>query len=209
MNKRFNEKRSTTDPSDRIAVLLSVIFFVSGIFVGTFSAGSIDETGSVALYGDINEYIEVIRNGSYVRADFLSAILSAYKYHLLVVFLGLSVPGFIIIPFLSGVRSFYLSFSIAAFIKVFGSGGALVAFGLFGLGALITIPCLFMLSAQSFMASYELWRLVVGKSRGTVTRIYGKRYFFRCGAVMAVLFFSVLLEMYVTPWFVSVVSVFL
>lgn len=186
-----------------------MVFFVCGTILGTFIAGSIDNSGNSAMYGDINNYIKLIESGSFERADFLSAAFSAYKYHVLVIFLGLSIPGFVVIPVVSGVRGFYLSFSIAAFIRVFGSGGALAAIGLFGLTAIITVPCLFILSAQSFNASYGLCQTIRGKTKILLAQNYSGAYFLRCIICLAVLFLSVIVEIYLTPWFVSAVSVFL
>lgn len=209
MDKRNYRKKNITDSASHIGTMLSVIFFICGILIGTFSAGLIDDSGSSALYGNISDYISLIESGSYVRADFISALFSAYKYHILVMLLGLSIPGFIIIPFVSGVKGFYLSFSFAAFIKVFNSGGAIVAFGLFGLTALISIPCLFFISTHAFSSSFGLCSCVFGKSRVGAPYCYSNGYFLSCGVCLAVLFISVLIELYVTPWFVSTVSVFL
>lgn len=209
MNKRFYGKKSITDSSSHIGTMLSVGFFICGVLLGTFTAGSINESGSMSLYGEVSEYIEQIESGGIIRADFISALIVAFKYPVFVIFLGFSIPGFVIMPFVLGLRGFYLSFSIATFIKVFGSGGALVAFGLFGLTALITIPCLFILAAQSFSSSYGLWRIFRGKSRAVMSRYYSDGYIFRCVVAQAVLLFSVLVELYITPMFVSAVSVFI
>lgn len=209
MNKRNLTSKRIKGSASYVGIMLTAIFFICGTVLGTFTAGSIDASGSSTMYGDIYNYIKLIESGSFERADFISALFSAYEYHLLVIFLGLSIPGFVIVPIVSGVRGFYLSFSIAAFIKVFGFGGTLTAVGLFGLTAIITIPCLFILSAQSFNASYGLWLAVRGRSKMGIAQNYNRGYFLRCAICLAVLFISVIIELYLTPWFVSAVSVFL
>lgn len=209
LNKRIVDKKSITDSSGRIGTMLSVIFFVCGVLLGTFTVSTISETGSSALYGEVAEYIDQLESGGIIRADIISAIISAFKYPLLVFFLGFSIPGFALVPAVVGIRGFYLSFSIATFVKVFGSGGALVAFGLFGLTALITVPCLFVLSARSFSSSYGLWRIFRGKSRAGMSRNLGSGNVFFGVITLAVLFASVLIELYITPLFVSAVSVFI
>jgi len=204
----MNRKKNTTGREGYLGLLLSVALFVCGILVGTFTAGAMDEGGSSALYGIISDYVTLVREGTFSRPELLSVLLSTYKDQVLVMFMGLSIPGFALIPIVNGVRGFFLSFSIAAFIKVFGTGGVLTAIGLFGLTAIVSVPCLIFSSAICFQASANLCRSVLIGSR-SAAKLYDRAFFLRCGLCLAALVVPVILEMYVVPWFVSAVSVFL
>jgi len=179
------------------------VFFLVGIVIGTFSAGSLDEAGTLALRHSMAEYIEQITAGTHIAPGFLSALWVTGRVPLLVLFLGFSLLGSLCLPVVAGVRGFYLSFSIAAFIRAFGAGGWPLAFALFGTGALITVPCFFILASQAFAASAQMGRSALGAGNVRAGALYGRGYLLRTGLCTAGILLAVLVELYVTPALVA------
>jgi len=190
-------------------LLICVIFFLSGIVVGTFSANALDEAGTLALQNSMAGYIDQIAEGMYIVLSFWGTLWITGRVHLLVLFLGFSLLGALCLPVVAGVRGIYLSFSVAAFIRAFGAGSWPLAFALFGAGALLTVPCFFLLASQAFSASAHLGRSVIGAGQIRVGALYGRGYVMRIGLCTVGVLAAVLLELYVTPALVVWTSSFL
>jgi len=186
---------------------LCLIFFVAGVVVGTLSAGNLPDSEIRALESSMAGRIGQIADGTYVAPRFLSAFWSLGNYHLLVLFLGFSLLGAFVLPLLSAVRGFYLSFSIAAFIQVFGVGDWPVAFSLFGVSSIIAIPCFFLLASQAFAASTQLGRTLMKSGNIQAKTLYNSHYIMRTVLCFLGLMAAVLIELYVTPSLVAWVSV--
>ena len=194
---------------DFSGLMVCAIFFVSGIVIGTFSARTLDTAETWALYNSISGYLSQIADGTYISPGFLSVLWSTGRYHLLILFLGFSLLGVLCLPIVSGMRGFYLSFSIAAFLRAFGTEGWPVAFSLFGVGALITVPSFFLLASQSFTASAHLGRAVWGTSKVHARTLYHRGYLIRAAICFVGLLAAAAIELYVTPAFVVWTSSFL
>ena len=201
--------KSRPDKDELFGLMICTIFFACGIVVGTFSARVLDYAETLALYTSISGYINQIADATYVPPGFLSVLWATGRYHLLVLFLGSSLLGVLCLPVLSGIRGFYLSFSIAAFIRAFGPEGWPVAFALFGVGALITVPCFFLLVSQAFTSSARLGRGVLGPGRVHLRTLYHRGHIIRTAICFVGILAAVLLELYVTPFLVAWLSAFL
>jgi len=190
-------------------LLVCVIFFLSGIVVGIFSASSLDEAGTLALQSSMAGYIDHITQGTHIAPGFLDTLWVTGRIHLLVLFLGFSLLGTLCLPLVAGVRGFYLSFSIAAFIRAFGTGGWPLAFALFGTGALITVPCFFLLASQAFSTSATLGKAALGMGQVRAGILCGQGDLMRTGICTVGILAAALLELYVTPQLVIWASSFL
>ena len=188
---------------DAFGLILCVIFFLGGVFIGTFTARALDDAGTWALYHSISGYIYQIADGTYVPPNFFSVLWSTGRYHFLVLFLGFSLLGVLCLPVVSGLQGFYLSFSIAAFIRAFGMEGWPMAFSLFGLGALITVPSFLLLASQAFSSSLQLGKAGLGAGKLYFGSLYSKGYFMRALLCLAGILAAVLLELYLTPSLVT------
>jgi len=198
--------------SDRrgfLGLMVCGIFFACGIILGTVSARRLDALGTQVLYESMMGYMEQIRAGTYVSPGFLSVLWTAGRDHLLVLFLGFSLLGSLCLPILSGVRGFYLSFPIAAFIRAFGTGGVPVALSLFGVGALFTLPIFFVLTEQAFSASAEMGRMVLGVGNVQIGALYGRGFLRKLIFCSFGILAAVFVEIYLTPALVSWTSSFL
>ncbi|MCL2568383.1 MAG: stage II sporulation protein M [Oscillospiraceae bacterium] len=190
-------------------LLVCAIFFLSGIVVGTFSAASLDEAASAALRASMSGHIDQIIAGTATEPGFWSTLWATGRVPLLILFLGFSLFGTPILPMVAGVRGFYLSFSIAVFIRAFGIAGWPLAFVLFGVGALITVPCFFLLASQAFRSSLGLGKAVLGAGKVHLGILCGPGYFGRCGLCAVLILVAVFVELYVTPALVVFASSFL
>lgn len=205
MTKRlFSENLGFKGQGGFSGFTLCVAFFISGAFIGSFAAGLIDNGSGLSDY--ISAYISLAKSGSAAAPDFLTVLWSGSKYHLAAVCLGFCVLGVAGIPVLLGVKGFFLSFSTAVFIRIMGQNGLLLAFGIFGLTAVFTLPCLFILATQAFSSSYLLLGIASNRGIKSSSPIYDMGYFTRCGICALVLLVSAVIETFLTPLIVTFIS---
>ncbi|MDR2501737.1 MAG: stage II sporulation protein M [Oscillospiraceae bacterium] len=109
---------------------------------------------------------ELVTPGAQLREHLLSPassgffgnLLSESKYALIALALGCSTIGVAGIPALAAARGFFLCFSMAGIVRVFGGAGIPYALVSVMPRALLTIPFLFLLSERAFRASARLIR---------------------------------------------------
>ena len=77
------------------------------------------------------------------------------RWHLLVWVLGSTSLGRWMVPFVFAARGFFLSYAVAG-LSVAAQGGVVLAFCVFGVGALLSLPVLFLLGGQSFEMSEQI-----------------------------------------------------
>jgi len=207
--KRNRIGRGDSDQRGFLGLLICAVFFVCGIIVGTFSARRLDTAGTHALYESMVGYMEQVRAGIYISPGFFTVLWTTGRDHLIVLFLGFSLLGAFCLPVLSGVRGFYLSFSIAAFVRVFGMDGVPVALSLFGVGTLLTLPAFFILVTQAFSASAQMAKAVFGIGTLQVGLLYGRGYWLRLIVCFLGILAAVFIEIYLTPALVSWTSSFI
>ena len=207
--KRKMTYGASFDQHGVLGLLICAVCFACGIAAGTLSAQRLDGAGAYALRESMLSYMEQIRAGTYLSPGFLSVLWTTGRDHLIVVFLGFSLLGAFCLPILSGVRGFYLSFPVAAFIRVFGAEGLPVALSLFGVGALFTLPTFLVLATQAFSASAEMGRATLGGGVLQAELLYGRPYLQRLAICFLGILAAVLTELYLTPTLVSWTSSFL
>ena len=110
-------------------------------------------------------------------------------------------------PLVFVVRGFLLSFAIASFVRMLGSGGALLALAVFGVPGCVGIPALFVLGVQGWEASRALGSRFLGEGRRGLP--YGRSYFLRCAACAGALLVCAGLETTAVPALVSGAAGFL
>lgn len=101
------------------------------------------------------------------RADgvsFWETLWDIGRWPFLVWILGSTVMGRWMVPLVFAGRGFLLSFAVAG-LSVAAHGGVLLAFCLFGLSALVSLPVLFLLGSQS-------WEMA-GRIRGRLFAAFG------------------------------------
>lgn len=182
-------------------VILAALFLI-GIFTGCFV--SLRVSGETSEY--LTGYISGIVNGEAVSSSAGQAIVNSFLFPAIVFVLSFTVFGIAAIPLAVAIRAFFLSFAITAFICSFGNTGILLALGALGLQNLLSLPCLFILSAQGMASSLAVVSVFSGKPK-KAGGFYGKPALFKALICFLVLIAAALLEAYVTPLLFSAIAV--
>lgn len=153
MKKRFVIYSGPINYDSLLGLLLCGVMFLFGSVAGTVSAGYISD--GAALFSDISSYTGA-QQTSLSAAGFFQSFFAMSKYHLMAVFLASSVAGVILIPILSALRGFFLSVSIAAFVRLFGLDGILASLFYLGVPVFIGLPCFFLISSRAFLISRSM-----------------------------------------------------
>lgn len=183
--------------------LLSICF-LAGMVAGCFWANGIAGEGNEALSAYIDGCLAGARVGELAVPDIFSVLIDILRWPVLTFLLAFTAAGIIGIPFLFLIRSFLLSFAVTSFVRVFGGTGIILAFALFGITGLFTVPVLFVLGTQGLTACFLLASRLRGKKRSGI--LYGKQYFVRCGVCAAVLLLCVFCERIVIPPLVAMMA---
>ena len=96
---------------------------------------------------------DVIRLNNYSLGN---VYFNLVKYPILMFLSGFTVFGSIIVPICLISKGFSISFSITAIVQALGRKGVILAFAIFGLQTLISIPCFLVISASSIEGSYYI-----------------------------------------------------
>lgn len=105
--------------------------------------------------------------------SFWESLWDVGRWPLLVWLLGSTALGRWMVPMVFAVRGFFLSYAVAG-LSMAAQGGVLLAFCLFGLGALISLPLFFLLGSQS----WEMAGRIRGRLFATLSD-YPKEYWLR------------------------------
>lgn len=186
------------------ATAISAALFLVGAVVGSVIGSKITPEASGSLYTYVFDYLNSIKEFDFSRFNLLYALFNNFKYHLVVFILGFAGFGMFLIPFVSGVRGFFLSLSVSAFVRLLGSAGISLSMAAFGIQAVLTLPCLLILSSVAFYASKRMLTYTGGKRRD-LSPVFSKQYLLICGLCFIVLFISALCEAYLVPSLLSMV----
>jgi hypothetical protein len=191
--------------TNKCFIMLSC-FFLIGAMIGTAAGGYVSgETGTM-LSGTVEEFLGYINKKAIDKNAFPSVLIDAFKFPLVSVFLGTSILGFILLPPLMAARGFYIGFAASALIRAFGPDGRPLVFAAYGIGALITVPCMFILSIQSMQMSGNLFGLTVNGVKGA--GIINRRYLINFLICMAFILLSAILDFFLTPYLIRLSASF-
>ncbi|MDR0838600.1 MAG: stage II sporulation protein M [Oscillospiraceae bacterium] len=177
-------------------------FLCAALFVCGCAAG-VAASGLLTRSAPVGEYISGLSEsaGSALGGRFASSFLSAGKFHLAALLFAFSVLGVAGIPSVAAVRGFLLCFAMSSVIRFCGSGSVWAVLAMFSPEAIISVPCLFVLSAQSFNASAGLLRAASGASRGALP--FSGGFLSRGAACAALLAVAALIEAIISPGLVA------
>lgn len=204
MNRRIKNLFGKNYTYNYIAFLVCAAFFLCGGIVGAFSSASITDTDYAFdfLFG----YLKLAEDDLVSNPGFLSVMINTLKFPLIALFLGFSVFGVIGLPILSAVRGFLLAFSASLICRLFGTGGIWLAFALYGLSALMTVPCFFVLSSQCFSSSGYLLQAVLHPSQRTTISPFNRTFLKRCVICFIILLAVALLETLFSPGLIKLAA---
>ena len=171
--------------------LLTVCFLI-GMLGGQVSAEKTSEGALSELYRYLTSYYTLDVGEERGIGVFLNALLIYFRYPLLALCMGLTVAGALLLPLLSAVFGFFLSYAACCFARIYGGSGVLLAAAVLGLRCLVTLPCFFILAVQALHSVGGLVSLrrkpVMGLERWLV-----------CCVVSAVLLAGALAERVLSP----------
>jgi uncharacterized membrane protein SpoIIM required for sporulation len=178
---------------DYLGLIICGALFICGGIVGAAAAGFAGSAG-------ISDYMAgyLARAGDSSIGGFFTALFNAWTYPLIAILLGFSVFGVFCVPLLAGVRGFFLCFSVSAVVRHFGGDGVILALTIFGVSAVMNVPCFFILAVQSFSSSLHVFKSVTARGGGS-SRPYRGGFFKRVLVCAAVLMGSALIDTLIVP----------
>jgi hypothetical protein len=165
MGKRVGKLWDVLSSGRCAALLLLSAAFLLGGLAGCLLAARAGGAGAEALSAYLQGYLAAADADGVARPDVLSVLWQLVRWPLLAAALGLTPLGLLGIPLLFLVRGFLLSFAIASFFRVLGVSGLVMAFALFGLTGLLSVPVFFILGLQSFLSAGAVSGRLLGESR--------------------------------------------
>jgi len=136
-------------------VVLGSVFALGGL-LGCLMASWVGGDGSAGLADYIRSFLQAAQEEYTEPPAVLPLLWEQARYPLAVIVLGFTALGAVAIPLLFGLRSFFLSFAISAFVRMFGGDGIVLSLILFGLSGVVSVPVLFVLGAQGWQMSLAL-----------------------------------------------------
>ncbi len=190
-------------PEERILPALAVVSvsFLLGGLAGCLMSTFVEGAGQESLRSYLEGFLVTAQAGGGNLPALAAQLWDILRWPVLALLLGFTALGVLGLPVLFAIRGFLLAFSIAAFVRIFGSAGCLLAFLVFGVGGGVSLPVLFVLGVQSLTAARTLASRFLGE--GKAPSPYGRAYFLRCGGCAAALCVCILLERFAVPALVS------
>lgn len=179
-----------------VPLLLLTALFLAGGLTGCLMASWVGGGGSDGLAEYIRSYLLTAQEGTGSTPTVPALLWDVFRYPLAVWALSFTALGLIGIPAAFAIRGFFLSFAISSFVRMFGGYGLLLAAVVFGIPGVFSIPVLFVLGCQGWLASRVLAERVSRGRRQAAP--YDRLYWVRCGACAGGLLLCVWAERFVT-----------
>ena len=186
------------------ALLVSGTAFFLGGLVGCLLAACVEGMGSQALRTYLETFLSAAGEGRIIPPALLPTLWQVLRWPVMAAALGFTALGVLGVPVLFAARGFLLSFSISAFVRLFGNAGGLLAFLVFGVPGCVAVPVFFVLGVQSQLSAGRLAARRQGEGRRGAC--LGRSYLVRCGLCACALGVCVLLEYLAVPALVAGLS---
>lgn len=187
---------SISDAAYVVPVILLTSLFLLGGAAGCLMSSWVGGGGSDGLAEYIRSYLLTAQEGTGSAPSVPALLWDVFRYPAAVWALGFTALGLVGIPAVFAVRGFFLSFAISSFVRMFGGYGLMLAAVVFGIPSAFSIPVLFVLGSQGWVASRSLAERLSGGRRRTSP--YDRPYWGRCGMCAAGLLLCVWVEQFVT-----------
>lgn len=185
-----------------VRLLFLALFFFAGIVLGQVFSSRVPNATGEELKRYLSDFLKLEGGGGEPSSQAaLSAAVLYFRYPLAAFLLGFASIGIFLLPFLTGIFGFFLSFSVCCFTAAFGSDGVLLALAVFGLRCAVTLPCYFLLAVPSLERSMALVCLSFGKGRRSAPVVYGREWWERLAVISGVLLAGMCAELMLAPWF--------
>lgn len=186
-----------------LALVVTAGFFVLGSLLGCLLILQADGAGAEALETYLTSFLAAAGEEELQTPELPAILWRTLRWPVGAVLLGFTSLGLAGIPLLSMLRGFLLTFSVGAFVRMYGQNGVRIAFCLLGVTGLISVPVFLLLSAQSFLSAMRLAAAPGGQTH-KVSEENPFPWQVGCAAALTV---CILLERYVIPlWMTSMAA---
>ena len=177
--------------------LIVLILFLIGIIVGIVFINNISNEQKVELSEYITDFADVLRQNKQIQLNNL-LMESTIKNLIMAVsfwFIGCTVIGLPILYGMIGVRGFFLGYSMAVIVGVFGTlKGALFCISTLLPQNILAIPCILALAVSGIKISKSIFK--DKRKENIKVEIY--RHTFFCLVMITVLVLSSFVEVYLS-----------
>jgi len=199
-----NNKNSHMQSRDfSVSIALMIVFILSGIVVGTVCCFATDFFPS--NLGFITQIDKLGQNG--FDYSFFQSLFNFSKYPLLIFIFGLTALGFFVTPVLVFLKGFFLSFSVSAIFKCIEKNALLLAFSIFGVQVVFSIPCIIFFASVSFEFSKNFVNFFKKKTQiKKINKVRPQEYFFIFLIVIIFVFLFAFLDTLITPKLIEITT---
>jgi len=191
-NSRRSNDSVLNQRDGKICFILLILGFSIGCFIGSLVGPSLTYDSWLSDFLGLSK----LQNMGIVSAFFHFS-----RFHLVALLLGSSFLGIVLIPALSCIRGYILSFTAASIISAYPQNGLIMAAVILGIPALISLPCYFLLSIEGFRTATRIFHLVRGNSAPRKDRLLS------CSlACLPFLAAGTLAELKLVPYLVSLLT---
>lgn len=186
-----------------VHLLILALFFFAGVVLGQVFSSRIPDATGEELRRYLTDFLNLEEAGDFSSRTALSAAVLYFRYPLSAFLLGFASIGILLLPLMTGIFGFFLSYSVCCFTAAFGPDGVLLALAVFGLRCAVTLPCYFLLAVPSLERSMALVSLSFGKGRRSTPVVYGREWWERLAVISGVLAAGMCAELMLAPWFLG------
>ncbi len=190
--------------------LLTLGLFLLSCLVGLYAGGALALRQSALVVPELQRYFAaysaVAKDAPAGLRTVLQSVFLYFRYPVLVFLLGFASFGMVLIPPITSVLAFSFSYAVCCFVAALGTEGVTLALALLGLRYLLTLPCCLVLAVPALRTSWELTRCTFGRGARRGGKLFDRAYLWRFLLVSAVLAAGVLLDLWLTPWLLELVT---
>ena len=161
------------------ALVLVCLLLCLGAALGFAVCRAVPQQDRQELSDYLHEYAQATANGQGPSASALSVGAAYFRYPAAALLLGLTAAGLVLLPVLSVVQGFFLSFSVGCFARALGRG-------------FFVLPCTLLLTVQGLSAAAH-------RRSGQRTGLPDAAYWRRAGLCCLILLLGTALELTLAP----------
>ena len=202
MNKKVsNKSRIVQKNNSLLSLAVMVIFLLCGGVAGCILALYAQHIPDSIFFR--HDIVSVVQN-EVDAYSFWSTYFNLIKYPFIIFLLSFTAFGYMIIPLIISLKSFFLTFSISTVLQLYGIKRFVLSISMFGIQTFLSIPALLLTATLGVEISKYL-SVLLEKGKGNL--INNDKLIFKYVIVfVALLFFLLLftfLDITITPLLVS------
>lgn len=143
--KASNNFQMISKSTGSLSMALMVIFLLCGGIAGCIFSLSAQQSSELLFFQ--SDIVSLAKNEVTVFS-FWSTYFNLTKYLFIIFLLSFTVFGYIIIPIIVSLKSFFLTFSISTVLQLYGIKCFFLSMSMFGIQAFLSIPTLLLTAAS-------------------------------------------------------------